>query len=1064
MSKTMWTEAQLKAIYTEGKNILVSAGAGSGKTAVLTERIIEKLKKGVSVKNLIVLTFTNASAFEMKERVRSKLLKEIENNPKLKDQLELLDDASICTFDSFSLSLVKKYHYLLNLSKEISITDAAALKIEKEKILDEIFNDLYEKEDNSFLSLLDKFTMKDDKKIKNAILKIDEKLEVLENKEKYLDNYITTYYSEDFIKNNINKYTEIIKTKIENVNKYMFSLENACKGELFPWFQKVYDSLNFLEKVETYEDICIITNIKLPTVTRSKKIDEEDLEEVKEIYKKLKIEVDSIKKMCVYKNTNEMVNEISNTKEDVSIIVEILKEFNKKIMDFKTDKNIFEFSDIGRFAIKLLEENKNIKDYYVNNINEIMIDEYQDTNDIGEYFVSLISNNNVYMVGDVKQSIYGFRNANPKIFMEKYDKYKGDNGIKIDLMQNFRSRSEVLDAVNLIFEDLMSKEIGGADYLDGHQMIFGNKTYDVHKNKLSQDLEILDYHFEKGIYKKEEIEAFLIAHDIEEKIKNGFTVLDKVTGEMRPLKYEDIVILMDRKTNFDLYKKIFTYKKIPTILHKEEKFEGSDEIFVIKNILLMILCIKDFSYYNDYFEHAFVSIARSFLFNFTDEDIMQLFNKSKENNSLLYNEFKKDEKFKDFYDKFEKVLAKESILPIHLLVNEIYEIFDFYKHINETNLVEIKNYKLMYILSSLESLSKIGYDLKEITEYFDEILNKGSKATFKLPVSAKSAVSLMSVHTSKGLEFPLCYYSGLYKKFNKDEEKERFLYNKNYGIVIPVFDEGIKNTFYKDLIKYENNKEDISEKIRLFYVALTRAKEKLVLVTSLCDSKIENEEFSENDKLNIQSFHNMLEFIKNKLSPYIKNINLDNIDLDSNYLNSKEKIDFSKLVKNQNNLEETKVIMNKEEIKEKHFSTSPVIITKEVKDKMKLGNKIHEYLEYIDFNNRVEEYKKYDISDFYISKIEALFANNFMINIENANIYKEYEFVYYENEIKKHGIIDLLLEYEDKFVVIDYKLKEIDKKEYINQVNGYIKYLKTISNKKVEGYIYSLLDEKYIKV
>lgn len=1064
MSKTKWTEMQTKAIYTEGKNILVSAGAGSGKTAVLTERIVEKLKKGISVQNLIVLTFTNASAFEMKERVRNKLIDEIKNGNDLKKELEALDDASICTFDSFSLSLVKKYHYLLNLNKEISIAPSSILKLEKEKILDEIFNNLYEENDSKFLNLLDKFTMKDDKKIKTALLSIDSKLDVLANKEKYLEEYLNNYYNDNFIDKNINKYVTILKEKVEYLNNYLFELENVCTGELYPWYQKVYDSLNFLEKVDSYEDIALIRNVTLPTVTRSKKIDEESLEEVKEVYKKLKDSVTELKKLCLYQDSTKMKNIILETKEDVSVFILILKLLNKKIMDFKIENNVFEFSDIGRFAIKLLEENSEIKDYYVNNINEIMIDEYQDTNDIGEYFVSLISNNNVYMVGDVKQSIYGFRNANPKIFMEKYDKYKGDIGIKIDLMQNFRSRSEVLDAVNLIFEDLMSKEIGGADYLDGHQMVFGNKTYDVNKNKLSQDMEILDYHFEKGKFKKEEIEAFLIAYDIEKKIKEGFTVLDKETGVMRPLTYKDIVILMDRKTNFDLYKKIFTYKKIPTILYKEEKYEGSYEIFVIKNILLMILCIKDFSYYNDYFEHAFLSVARSFLFKYSDEDIMILFNKSKNENTSLYNELKKDEKFKDLYLKINEVLNKESYLPIHLLVNEIYNIFEFYKHINETNLVEVKNYKILNTLKSLELLANMGYDLKDVIDYFDEILSKESKETFKLPVNSKSAVSLMSIHTSKGLEFPLCYYSGLYKNFNADEEKERFLYHKNYGIVVPVFDEGITNTFYKELIKYENHKEDVGEKIRLFYVALTRAKEKLVLVTSLCDSKTNLSTVKETDKLNFKNFYNMLEAIKGKLMPYVKHIDLENINLDNSYITSKEKLDLNKLIKSEIKIKETRLNIDKEIIKENHFSTSPLIITKDVRDKMKLGNKIHEYLEYIDFKNRKEEYKKYNISEFYINKIEKLFTCEFMHDIDKANIYKEYEFVYDENNIKKHGIIDLLLELDDKFIIVDYKLKDINKKEYLNQVKGYIDYIKTISDKKIDGYIYSIIDEKYIKV
>ena len=318
------------------------------------------------------------------------------------------------------------------------------------------------------------------------------------------------------------------------------------------------------------------------------------------------------------------------------MIIDILKKYRSKVLDYKKETNSYEFHDIALLAINLMKDNIDIANYYKNNINEIMIDEYQDTNDIQDYFISLISNNNVYMVGDVKQSIYGFRNANPNIFMNKYDNYKNNiGGIAIDLNKNFRSRSEVIDSINNIFTKIMDQNIGEADYINHHQMIFGNLSYNEKgNNNQNNNLEILNYEYLNNLYKKDEIEAFIIANDINNKISNNYQIFDK---ELRNIKYSDFCILMDRKTSFDLYKKIFTYLNIPIRVHSEVTLNLSNEIYVVRSILRLVFSLNDKDIYNKYFEHSFISLARSFLYSYSDNEIFDIFLKSKSENKEIVN-------------------------------------------------------------------------------------------------------------------------------------------------------------------------------------------------------------------------------------------------------------------------------------------------------------------------------------------------------------------------------------------------------------------------------------------
>ena len=569
-----WTKEQEDAIYKDNSNIIVSAGAGSGKTAVLSERVLRKLKSGVSISNLLILTFTKAAAHEMKERIKSK----IKSIPELKDELLKVDSAYITTFDSYALSIVKKYGYLINVSSNCSIVEKSIIDIKKMEFMDSTFMELYESKDPEFLKFIDTFCTKDDKQIKSYMLSIISKLDLIYNLDDYLDNYLKDFYAEEYINNSIKEYEELLIEKIGHLNKLFLDLEEYVEVE---YYEKISLELSELLLSDNYNSIK--QNIKsIPQLPKN------SLEEAKKIKEEMSSIIKELTMLCEYSSIDDIKNIIYKTKENVSVIIKIVKKFNEKINDYKFSNDVYEFLDIAKMSIKILEQNEDIRNDIKNNLNEILIDEYQDTSDLQDLFISYIENNNCYMVGDIKQSIYRFRNANPNLFKNKYDKYTSCiDGIKIDLNKNFRSRSEVLNNINLVFDDIMTNMSGGADYKKSHRMVFGNSIYDTIGNtNQNNNMEFLVYDYNKdNIYKKEEIEIFIIANDIKNKIESGYKIFDKDTKEIRNIKYSDIAILLDRSTNFSLYKKIFEYLNIPLSIYKDEVLTNNTTINIIKNII-----------------------------------------------------------------------------------------------------------------------------------------------------------------------------------------------------------------------------------------------------------------------------------------------------------------------------------------------------------------------------------------------------------------------------------------------------------------------------------------------
>lgn len=1028
-----WTKEQQDAIYQKGTNIIVSAGAGSGKTAVLSERVLEHVKSGISVDDLLVLTFTNAAAAEMKDRIRSKIRKV----PELKDELDKVDLAYITTFDSFALSLVKKYSYLMNISKNINIVDASIMALKKEEVLTTIFEELYHQRNLLFLKLIKDFTVKDDKEIFEAILSLYAKLDNRYDKDTILTTYVDNYYTEENLNKLVNSYVDLLKSRLEVLNNTVDNLYHYTDDT----FQnKMEEVIRPLINAKDYLEIKRLSILKLPVLRGADDITKAIKDQVKDL-------VTEISELTKYNSLEEIKESLYLTKDYVAIIIKIIQELSTRLDNFKKDNNAYDFIDIAKMAINILKDNPEVAKEMKAKYKEILIDEYQDTNDIQDIFISLIENNNVYMVGDIKQSIYRFRNANPNLFKSKYEAYQNNQGgMKIDLNKNFRSRSEVLNNINMMFNLFMDNYIGGADYISSHQMIFGLTPYNEVEAE-NYNMEILNYTYDKDSkFTKEEIEIFTVARDIATKVSNGYEMMDKETMQKRPVNYGDFVILMDRSSSFNLYKKIFEYLNIPITIHRDKTISDSVDISIIKNIynLLILIKRKDFG---TMFSYSFMAVARSYLFNMSDKEILKVIS------NRCYAETK-------IYSLLYELSKDLDILPNDKLYQLIIEKFNFEEAFITTGDIKEHLVTIDSIGKIAENATSFGYTPYEFLDYLNQVYEKGLDIKLSLNKEASNSVKIMTIHASKGLEYPVCYFTGLSKKFNIDDLKNKFYYDNSLGFITPYVKKGIHSTIIKTMLKNKYLLEEISERLRLFYVALTRAREKMILVGEFSKDELAykvNGVIDNETRNRYRRFSDMLNSIYDYLKPYLKDIDLEKLGLTKDY-NLSVKKDLSILKEKKGNIITIEEYHpNSKLITNSHFSkTTSSIRTKEEEKSIELGLRMHYLFEITDFNNP-------DYTDFNAFEINCLqnFINNGILN-DSKEIFKEYEFIYEDNMTEKHGIIDLLLIKKDKAVIIDYKLKHTTDEAYLTQLSGYKKYIAEMTNLPVECYLYSIMDSELV--
>lgn len=1016
------TEEQLLAVMKKGTNIIVSAGAGSGKTTVLKERVKRIIKDNVDIRNLIILTFTNNAAKEMKERIRTIL----SNDKNLCKYVEYIDSAYITTFDSFSQSIVKKYGYTINMDKNFTIIDPIIANLTIKRIINEVLENMYLNNEN-FTSLIENFYVKDDDTLRSNLEVMYRKYTSILDKEKFKKHIESTFFSSDFIEETFIIFNDLILDKRDEIVALLEELDDETDDASTSTYNK--EATNNFRYASTYDEL--FYNL---TFTLKRSFKDNYTEKGLLIKKDISKKIAELKKLMI-KDKKSLVSDYLNTKKYVNVIYDILKNIDDLYTKYKEENCTFEFNDIAIKAIKILSENQEICDNLKNKTYEIMIDEYQDTNDIQEKFISLIANNNVYMVGDIKQSIYRFRNANPNIFKEKYDTYKNNiNGFKIDLNINFRSRVEVIDPINLIFANLMTNDLGKLDYIHDHQMIFGNVNYN-NFNKSDYKLQYLEYKND-SIYKDDEIEAFTIGRDILNKIKNNYQITEIKDNKMisRNIMFKDFCILIDKSKNFDLFKKILEYLDIPVSIEKDINIVDDDETLLLSNCIKILLAIKN-KKYDGVFKHSFTSLARSYIFNVDDNTIFETIINHKIFDTDIYQLFLKHSKTID-------------TLPLSSILENIIESTSMYSKMITVGNIDTRIIKVQKFLEKIDALANI-YTLEDIVLNLDDANKYNLSIEINSSLLDTNAVKIMTIHKSKGLEYPVVYLPNLNSNFFKQSREEKIILDEHLGIIMPNID-GTK-TYINKVFKSCEQKETLYEKIRLFYVAMSRAKENLIIINKINDK----------DKIkplnSSKSYHKLLFNIKDILLNYQETIDIAKLNITNHYLNNSIKHYKKKNVNTKINVNELN--LDYQELIPAHFSKETLSLIDETTHRLEeKGTLIHSIFETVDFklvDNIDEEYKSYVYN----------FLNHEEVkDIKSAKIYKELELIYNDDLHEYHGFIDLMLEYPDHIDIIDYKLSNIDSKEYIDQLNGYKKYIESKTAKEVRTFLYSINQDIFMRI
>ena len=882
-----WTEEQKQAIYEKGSNILVAAAAGSGKTAVLVERMINKIvNENIDIDKILVVTFTNAAASEMRERILGAIYKKLEEkeNPHLQKQITLLNKASICTIDSFCLDIIKNNFYELDISPNFRIGDTAETELLKQEVLEDIFEKKYIEEDKEFSRLIETYTSyRDDTPLKELILKIYTYMQSNPFPQKWLDSNVEKFninnLKQDFAQTEWGKILlkdfeeelidciEILKEEERNLSKYI---------ELEEYERVIINDREQLELIRSNLDVWDkayqlgqdLEYIKWP---RSTKI---TLEE-KEIAKKSRDTVKGkIAKKLIQFTSKEANQDIFDMYDTLKILKELIIEFSKEFQKRKKEKNILDFNDIEHYALNILikEENGKIEQTevakkYQNKFVEIAIDEYQDSNLLQEYILTSISNNqNIFMVGDVKQSIYKFRQARPDLFYNKYVTYKlkenkqEKDDLKIQLFKNFRSRTNILEFTNIVFENLMTEnpwEIEynkeeylnlGADYKEKEQNLKieikvidtkaeNTETINEEENAITTEArKMQEESAEDGEEHIEdiEIEARYVANKIKEIVDNKYQVYNTKKQEFKDIKYKDIAILLrSTKTSAPIYEKELIKLGIPVFSDTSSEYLGAIEIQTIINLLKIID--------NPLQDIPLVTVMRSSIGNFTDNDLVQIRLCDQYDNfyntilkSRINVEPKIREKIDTFLDNLEKWREEQGYLALDELIWKIYQDTGYYNYVGLMPNGQLRQANLKMLFERARQYESASFKgLFNFINFIEKIhMGSGDLGSAKIIGENEDVVRVMSIHKSKGLEFPVVFLANTGKQFNMMDLKESILLHSELGIGVKYinYEKQIEyNTLSKTAIASKLLSETMAEEMRILYVALTRAKEKLFI-------------------------------------------------------------------------------------------------------------------------------------------------------------------------------------------------------------------------------------------
>ncbi|MDY2875053.1 MAG: helicase-exonuclease AddAB subunit AddA [Lactobacillus johnsonii] len=868
---TKFTKEQNQAINDYGKDILVSASAGSGKTTVLVERVLKRILSGTPVSSLLIITFTKAAAREMKERIKQKISDQIEkepNNQFLRSQLLDVDTANISTIDSFCLDVIRRFYYVIDLDPQFSVlTDETQAELLKERALHEIEIEYLEKNDQEFQDFYDNFSGdRDAEGARNLLLQLYNTAVTEPNYEKFLNNLPGSYQVQDNIIKSDLWQTQIKPLLIKEIKDLQTEIRQLFENPQMknPDLVKVKENydiftsrleqfLNALEDDHSYNEIrASLMNCKFEkNIRKSKKWSEESLETYQES-QKLKSDLnDQLKKIFAnffVVEEKEQVNILKKSEKLVKTIVDAEKKLIKRFGQLKREQNLIDYSDMEQFAFSILTtdtSNAHIaQEYYQEKFNEILIDEYQDVNALQENIIAAIKKkgqNNLFMVGDIKQSIYGFRQARPDLFLSKYHAYgQNDDSEKIVLSDNFRSTKRVTKTVNSLFNPILTANFGGIDYKKEGQLQFGATYYPTDLPTASEyiftDKKQTQASFEENFGDEMDFsEIQMVITRIKQLKEENFQVWDRKTQLKRPLEYSDIAIITRTRSDNLQVMQEFAKADLPLFVTDAQNYFQTFELVMIMNYLRLID--------NPQQDIPLVAVLRSPLFNFKEPELAQIRVKTRSGN--FYNALTSfasvnsdlGQKCKNFLQQLESLRSFAATHRISELIWSIYE---------RTHLLEIvtglpngqqRRVNLESLYERATSYESAGF--KGLYQFisFIERMRKNQKdlAQPLLSDKADKAVKLMTIHASKGLEFPVVFVMGLGHKYQTRDLSGNFTISKDgLGLTIKEKDYRI-DSLVKSLADVEKRQQMLEEEARILYVGLTRAQQKLILVASVSE-------------------------------------------------------------------------------------------------------------------------------------------------------------------------------------------------------------------------------------
>lgn len=870
---TKWTDEQLNAICENRGSLLVSAAAGSGKTAVLVERVIRKLtdnEKPIDIDKFLLVTYTNAAAAEMRSKIAQAITKKLSvepQNTRLRKQLILIHKAQIATVHSFCLNIVREQFSFFGLSPDFRIADEWELFDIKQDVIEEVLEDGYKNQDEGFLFLSDLLSNgKDDKRFCNVILEIFEKIQSHEQPFDFLDRIFDMFSSSDGAEIHCEILVDEARILVQHGIKCLeIALEELeSSPQLKDAYAQIFenDILNAKKLLDAmdngFEDaVLFCRNIKHLRLASVRGYEDENFQEyIKSLRKEWKVCCEKILQNLLCETKKEYEDCAKILTPAMRALISIVKKFSIAYSDEKIRRNVVDFGDLEHFALKLLIQDGKPTELALSiasGFNEIMVDEYQDTNFVQEAIFNAVSKDgtNLFFVGDVKQSIYGFRLANPHIFLEKYnlwaDAVHADDmeSRKLNLTMNFRSRKKVLQTVNYIFSNIMSRQLGDLDYTEKEALYEGANYPDCDNKMYNTEVMLLDTsNIDDDAPEKSVLEAQMVAKKIKSLLDSKFPIYDKDMNSKRDILAGDIVILLR-----SISRKAVIFKKAIEqfgLSAETDETAGLISTTEVSSIISMLHIID-----NPRQDVELVGVLRSPLFGFCEQELAEIRLVDREIDfydalKLAYeNGNKKVVYFIDMLLWFRNICYD---IPVCALIEKIFEKTDamglFGAMPNgrqrQQNLLAFFERARDFEKNSLQGLFKFNCLIRSMIERGED----WNCAHIK----GDSAVRIISIHKSKGLEFPVVFLCDCAKAFNEQDLHEPVLVHSQLGFGPKCRD--IDNmvqypTIWRRAIAVKSRRDAISEELRVLYVALTRAKEKLIITAS--SSRLE----SEIKKLNI---------------------------------------------------------------------------------------------------------------------------------------------------------------------------------------------------------------------